>query len=354
MAIQMIGIDHTKAVIDIRTIFSFTKKRSAEALKLIKEEKGIRGCVLISTCNRMELYVSTEEGYEGDLYELLCRVKELPEGLWPEYREYFSFREEKEAASHLFRLAAGLESRILGEDQIITQVKDALAMARENYAADNVLEVLFRMAVTAAKRVKTEVVLTGAQPFRDPSGPGDPEGEGVFRKRTEMHGHRKRSHGKTDGLHPSFRGGRCDRYRASVPERYRGHSFRLPENRLRRAHGLFPACDLVVSATASPNFTLKEENVRPVDLDHDLIVVDLAVPRDVEPGVGKLRHIRLYDIDDFHVDARNEQVIENLKKAEAILEEQRKEFDSWYECRDMVPRIQKLKRKRRRICWRVL
>ena len=79
----MIGIDHTKAVIDIRTIFSFTKKRSAEALKLIKEEKGIRGCVLISTCNRMELYVSTEEGYEGDLYELLCRVKELPEGLWP-------------------------------------------------------------------------------------------------------------------------------------------------------------------------------------------------------------------------------------------------------------------------------
>lgn len=118
--------------------------------------------------------------------------------------------------------------------------------------------------------------------------------------------------------------------------------------------GYFPACDLVVSATASPNFTLKEENVRPVDLDHDLIVVDLAVPRDVEPGVGKLRHIRLYDIDDFHVDARSEQVIENLKKAEAILEEQRKEFDSWYECRDMVPRIQKLKRKRRRICWRVL
>lgn len=108
--------------------------------------------------------------------------------------------------------------------------------------------------------------------------------------------------------------------------------------------GYFPACDLVVSATASPNFTLKEENVRPVDLDHDLIVVDLAVPRDVEPGVGKLRHIRLYDIDDFHVDARNEQVIENLKKAEAILEEQRKEFDSWYECRDMVPRIQKLKK----------
>ena len=112
MAIQMIGIDHTKAVIDIRTVFSFTKKKSAEALISIKEEKGIRGCVLISTCNRMELYVSTEEGYEGDLYELLCRVRELPEEIWPEYREYFSFREEKEAAAHLFRLAAGLVSAL--------------------------------------------------------------------------------------------------------------------------------------------------------------------------------------------------------------------------------------------------
>ena len=312
MAIQMIGIDHTKAVIDIRTIFSFTKKRSAEALKLIKEEKGIRGCVLISTCNRMELYVSTEEGYEGDLYELLCRVKELPEGLWPEYREYFSFREEKEAASHLFRLAAGLESRILGEDQIITQVKDALAMARENYAADNVLEALKEKGFSVKGR-KCMVIGNGAM--------------GKLTASTLL----------SEGADVTV-----------TVRQYRSGIVDIPLGCRRIDYGermgYFPACDLVVSATASPNFTLKEENVRPVDLDHDLIVVDLAVPRDVEPGVGKLRHIRLYDIDDFHVDARNEQVIENLKKAEAILEEQRKEFDSWYECRDMVPRIQKLKK----------
>ena len=128
---------------------------------------------------------------------------------------------------------------------------------------------------------------------------------------------RNRPWEKTDGLHPSFRGGgRCDRYRAW----YRAVSWTILLGCRRIDYGermgYFPACDLVVSATASPNFTLKEENVRPVDLDHDLIVVDLAVPRDVEPGVGKLRHIRLYDIDDFHVDARSEQVIENLKKAE--------------------------------------
>ena len=292
--------------------------------------------------------MSTEEGYEGDLYELLCRVKELPEGLWPEYREYFSFREEKEAASHLFRLAAGLESRILGEDQIITQVKDALAMARENYAADNVLGGPFcrHGPVTAAKTGENRGGSHRSQPFRDPSGPGDPGMEKWFSR-------------KRDWKCMVIGNGAMGKLTASTllsegadvtvtVRQYRSGIVDIPLGCRRIDYGermgYFPACDLVVSATASPNFTLKEENVRPVDLDHDLIVVDLAVPRDVEPGVGKLRHIRLYDIDDFHVDARSEQVIENLKKAEAILEEQRKEFDSWYECRDMVPRIQKLKK----------
>ena len=71
MAIQMIGIDHSVAAIDIRTIFSFTQKKTVEALEIIKQEKGICGCVLLSTCNRMELWVSTEEGCVIALYELL-------------------------------------------------------------------------------------------------------------------------------------------------------------------------------------------------------------------------------------------------------------------------------------------
>ena len=75
MAIQMIGIDHSVAAIDIRTIFSFTQKKIVEALEIIKQEKGICGCVLLSTCNRMELWVSTEEGCVIALYELLCKIR---------------------------------------------------------------------------------------------------------------------------------------------------------------------------------------------------------------------------------------------------------------------------------------
>ena len=340
MAVQMIGIDHTRAVIDVRTIFSFTKKKCAEALQYIEKEKGIKGCVLISTCNRMELWVSVEEDYEGDLYELLLRVRELEDS---GYREYFTWRSGDEAVHHLFRLAAGLESRILGEDQIITQVKDALALSRENYATDNVLEVLFRMAVTAAKRVKTELILTDAShsvihqalhTLRE-------EGFTVRGKRCMVIGNG--AMGKLAATTLMQEGADV----TVTVRQYRSGIVDIPAGCRRIDYGermgLFPDCDFVVSATASPNFTLKEENVRAVDLHHDVVIVDLAVPRDVDPNVQKLRHIRLYDIDYFKVDPKSEKVKENTEKAEVILSEQKAEFDNWYECRDVVPRIQKIK-----------
>ena len=159
MSIRMTGIDHNLAGIDVRTVFSFTKKKKAEALEYLKTVPGIDGCVILSTCNRMELWASTSEEFHGSLFGLLCEIKQVS----PEpYEGYFVYREGYEAVHHLFRLAGGLESRILGEDQIVTQVGDALTFARDQYAADHVMETLFRMAVTAAKKVKTDIELSPA------------------------------------------------------------------------------------------------------------------------------------------------------------------------------------------------
>ena len=159
MSIQMIGIDHTKANVDIRALFSFTKKNAAAAMERWKKIPGVLGCVILSTCNRMEIWVSAEEHWDGSLLEELCKLKEVDP---TQYEGYFVKREGKEAVDHLFHLTCGLKSMILAEDQIITQVKDALALARENYVTDNVLEVLFRKAVTAGKRVKTDVTFSRA------------------------------------------------------------------------------------------------------------------------------------------------------------------------------------------------
>ena len=131
----MIGIDYNKANVDIRAMFSFTKKNATAAMERLKKIPGIQGCVILSTCNRMELWASTKADWDGTLLEELCKIKEVDP---TQYGEYFVQRNEEEAVDHLFHLTSGLKSMILAEDQIITQVKDALTLAREAFVTDNV------------------------------------------------------------------------------------------------------------------------------------------------------------------------------------------------------------------------
>ncbi|MDY3920082.1 MAG: glutamyl-tRNA reductase [Candidatus Limivivens sp.] len=345
MAIQMIGIDHKNAGIDVRTVFSFTKKKIAEALEILKGIRGISGCVLLSTCNRFELWTSTTEEFQGDLYEILCDIRELKGEYRQEYRSFFTERREREAVSHLFTLACGLESRILGEDQIITQVKDALTMAREQYATDNVLEILFRIAVTAAKKVKTEVILTDANQsvIHQALATLGKEGYTVHGKNCMVIGNG--AMGKLAATVLTQAGADV----TVTVRQYRSGIVDIPKGCKRIDYGerlsLFPKCDLVVSATASPNFTLREEQIRELSLERPMILLDLAVPRDIDPGIAGLERIRLYDIDYFQVDVQSEKLKQNIEKARAILDEQMEEFYVWYECRDIIPQIQDIKEK---------
>lgn len=339
MGIQMIGIDHKTAQIDIRTIFSFTKKDMAEALERLGLVRGIEGCVMLSTCNRMELWVSVEDEFQSDLYELLCEIREVPAG---RYREYFTFRRGREAVDHLFRLAGGLESKILGEDQIVTQVGEALAFAREKYAADSVLETLFRQAVTAAKKVKTDVVLA-------------PTDHSVVRTAVEML--------KQQGV--TFAGKKCmvigngvmGKLTASMlcaegadvtvtVRQYHSGVVEIPRGCKRIDYGermsLFGSCDYVVSATVSPNYTLSAELVKEA-LERPVVLIDLAVPRDIDPNVRELAGVTLYDIDCFQEDARSEEQKKAVAEAEKCLAAQMEEFYSWYEGHHLIPRIQKIK-----------
>lgn len=340
MAIQMIGIDHSVAAIDIRTVFSFTQKKTVEALEIIKQEKGICGCVLLSTCNRMELWVSTEEGCVIALYELLCKIRAIHND---EYQKYFTERKEEDAVQHLFRLACGLESRILGEDQILTQVKGALVTAREHYAADNVLEVLFRMAVTAGKKVRTNVTFSAGNHsvIHRALQTLQQEGLEVKGKKCMVIGNGEM--GKLAATVLQQEGADV----TVTVRQYRSGVVQIPQGCRRidygKRMGLISSCDFVVSATASPNYTLTKEGLQAVDLDHELILVDLAVPRDIDPEVQKLMYIRFYDIDYFKVDVLSEKMKAGIREAESILKEQMEEFCNWYRCLDVIPRIGKIK-----------
>ena len=341
MGIQMIGIDHSVAEIDIRTIFSFTKKCTAEALEQLKQVKGVEGCVLLSTCNRMELWVSTNEDFSDDLYELLCRIREVDPG---RYRQYFKRREERDAVHHLFRLAGGLESRILGEDQIVTQVKDALAFARENFATDHVLETLFRQAVTAAKKVKTGIALS----------PSDQSVVHIAIQTLKEQGYifeGKKCMVIGNGVMGKLAANQIRRQGADVTvtvRQYRSGIVEIPEKCHRIDYGrrmeLFGECDYVVSATVSPNYTLTRELVEE-HLQKPVVLIDLAVPRDIDPQVRELEQVTLFDIDCFRDEARSEEQKEAIRQAEACFAEQMDEFYTWYECVDVIPKIQDIKEK---------
>lgn len=341
MSISMIGIDHSKASVDIRAKFSFTKKRAIEAMKKLKEEHGILGCIILSTCNRMEVWVSTQDDEEISLYDFLCKEKEVEKD---EYQDYFMKRENEEAVWHLFYLTSGLKSQILAEDQIITQVKDALTLARDAYCTDNVLEVLFRMAVTAAKKVKTEVTFSRANTSVIHQAMERLKNQGFsFEGKTCMvigNGEM----GKVTALALKEAGADV----TVTVRQYRSGVVNIPQGCKRINYGermeLLPDCDLVVSATASPNYTLTKENFEEIKLDAaSVVLIDLAVPRDIDPEVGKLQNVSLYDIDSFRIDVASPKLQASMQKAGEILEDQMKEFYDWFNGRDIFPRIEEIK-----------
>lgn len=340
MSISMIGIDHNQAPVDIRALFSFTRKNAGEAMEKLREEEWVQGCIILSTCNRMELWLSTDDEWEGNPYQCLCGLRGVRE---KSYEEYFTLRREREAVEHLFYLTSGLKSQILGEDQILTQVKDALALAREHYTTDNVLEVLFRMAVTAGKKIKTQVVFSRAN-------------SSVIHQAIEF---LKRDDYSVKGKTCMVIGnGEMGKIAAQTlreagadvtvtVRQYRSGMVSIPKGCKRINYGermeYMPKCDLVVSATASPNFTLRSELFEDISLSGQLILIDLAVPRDIEPALGELEQVTLYDMDSFRGCESPRELEESLEKAGKIVREQMEEFDLWYEGRNLFPRIQDIK-----------
>ena len=340
MTISMIGIDHDRAPVDIRALFAFTKKNAGEAMEKFKEMAAVHGCIILSTCNRLEIWTSHDEEQDISLYKSLCELKNINDD---SYKQYFTLRQDKEAVEHLFYLAGGLKSQILGEDQILTQIKDALNLAREHFTTDGVLEVLFRMAVTAGKKIKTEVPLAHGNPSVIHQAVCRLKDQGYDMKGRICMVIGNGEMGKVAAQ--TLRDAGAD---VTVTVRqYRSGMVSIPIGCSRIHYGermkFLPLCDVVVSATASPNYTLREELFDGIELKKPLLLLDLAVPRDVEPSLGRREKITLYDMDSFRSGKISPEEMESIEKAGAIVQEQMDEFFKWLDGRDIIPRIQEIK-----------
>ena len=155
MQIVMLGLGHATAPVTVRERTSFSGSSLALGLSRLMAQEGVYEAVILSTCNRAEIYAVVEDGDAGQaiLEGFLASEKALDAAT---LAAYFRYRQGEDAVRHLFRVAAGLESQILGESQILKQVKDAHAAAQLHRTTGTIMDSLFRFALMAGKRARTE------------------------------------------------------------------------------------------------------------------------------------------------------------------------------------------------------
>ncbi|MDO5545721.1 MAG: glutamyl-tRNA reductase [Eubacteriales bacterium] len=288
MTLMMSGLDCHRAPLDQRQRLAFSQSLAEEFLRWLHAQPGVEGCVLLSTCNRTELYIN---GSAETPWRLLCRGAGIPER---EMESYFTTRCGMDAARHLMEVSCGLHSQILGEDQIITQVRKAMELAQEVKTADPTLSALFRGAVTAGKRARTEVSVSRGNPSM-----GSRCRDVLNRELGTLEGKRILVIGN----------GQMGRLAAQLLQQA-GASVSVTLRTYRHGETVVPSgcrtvnyedrvtalenMDALVSATTSPHYTLTAEQLRQVQ-NPPRVAVDLAVPRDIDPACADI--ILCYDTD---------------------------------------------------------
>lgn len=302
MALLTLGINHRTAPLELRERVAFTPERMAEAFIELRATTGASEAAILSTCNRTELYLAGDD----DCAQAVLRWLSGFHGLEiAELENAFYIHRDSEAVRHMMRVASGLDSMVLGEPQILGQLKDCYALAREHGASGVFLSRLFEQSFTVAKRVRTETAI-GENPvsvayaavsmashiFADMSnntalliGAGQTI-ELVARHLADA------------GVKKFLVANRTLERAQTLAEARGGRGITLSE-----IPGVLENVDIIISSTASPlpilgkgavERALRKRKHRPY------FMVDIAVPRDIEPEVASLADVYLYTVDDLH------------------------------------------------------
>ena len=320
----MTGLDHKKADLATREQFAVNSEAAEQALDTIIEHPAVNACVLVSTCNRTELYASVTDPDAVDLTDLLCRA--LGRSVTT-FADYFSTRRADEALGHLCRVASGVDSQIMGDDQIITQVRQALELSRARGYTDSYLERFFNAAIQAAKSIKTNVILKSV-------GFDSVPGKTVEHLGSLLELDQTRALVIGNGQIGKLVSALLLAAGASV-------TVTLRENKMgtievvegvstvgyNSRYAAIGQCDLVVSATTSPHYTLTRAELANLT-GRPKILVDLALPRDIEPEVAELPDLLLLTLDDISSGIRNLSE-SSLASIESIVARHVERYNNW-------------------------
>jgi glutamyl-tRNA reductase len=349
MPLEVVGVSHRTAPIEVRERFAFARTRVAPALRALREGGVVSEAVLLSTCNRTELYFHSH-GETGAARRFLLEHA----GVEVQPQTLFAHR-DRSVAKHLFRVAAGLDSMVVGEPQIQGQVKEAYHHAREVHAADGpvvgpVLNRLFQQALSVGGRVRSRTQL-GIGAASVPSAAvelakkifGSLEG-----RRALIVGAGEMSEVtleclRSEGVVSAVVANRSYERAREISARWGGRAVRLDDFAREIAE-----VDIVVCSTAAPHPVLTAERFAaafPTGAPHPLCILDLALPRDVDPALARERNVFLYNLDDLRgiVDQNLDRRRVELPAAEQLVSRGVEEFWSWYGALAVVPTIRDLR-----------
>ena len=354
MPLVCLGLSHNTAPVEVRERHTFPASRMAESLVALRDYEMVREAVMVSTCGRLEIYAELED-YEAGVEQLKAFLHNFRHGdVHLDMASYLYTLLGSQATDHLFRVATGLDSMLIGEAEILGQIKDAYIQAQKARSLGKTLHVLFREALNAGKEARSSTqiggdsvsVATAAIEIAKQRLGEDLTGKTVMvvgagkmgttaAKRLRLEGCSEllvvnRSHSKA-----------CEVVRTLGT----GHALELP--------GMVEAMkvsDIVVTSTGASHFLLTPGNVAEAMLaraERPLFIVDIAVPRDVDPDVARIPNVHVTDIDRLKdlIDVTLERRREAIPLVEEIIAEHAERFARWYQSRVTIPVVSSLVQK---------
>lgn len=329
MQLAVLGLNHRSAPVNVRELFSFDKTEMVEALNHVYEHENVAECVLLSTCNRTELYAVLEDVAEPkqfmlDLLKHLKGAEELTvDGSW------FFLYEGAELMHHLFNVAASLDSLVLGEGQILSQLKVAYITAYSRGLTGPIFNIIFQRAISVGKKVRTvtgiantpvSVSYAAVNLAEDCLAKPLSEAKVLILGAGEM-SELTATHLQAKGVKSIFVSNRTYHKAVALAERFGGEAVNFTEY-IEQAK----EADIVITSTGAPHYiidTKAAEKIASGRKANPIVMIDIAVPRDIDPEVAQVEGVYLFNIDALEsvVEANKAQRAKEAEKARPIIEE---------------------------------
>jgi len=351
MYILVVGLNYKTAPVEIRERLTFNPSQLGEAMRALKEKKSVLENVILSTCNRTEIYAVVDQLHTGRYYvkEFLSEWFSIEQN---EFSPYLFVYEQDGAMEHLFSVTCGLNSMILGETQILGQVRTSFLLSQENNTVGTVFNQLFKQAVTLAKRAHSETEI-GANAV-SVSYAAVELAKKIFgalnKKNVLILGAGKMGELAIQHLHASGASKITVINRTYEKAQILANRFSGVAKTMQELQSSLIDADILISSTGAKDFVITKEMLLQVEKyrkGKPLFMVDIAVPRDLDPALAEINSIFLYDIDDLEgiVEAN----LQERKKAAAeimmMVEQEIVDFKQWLNLLGVVPVISALRQK---------